>query len=156
MLIFAKMCETPLFQVPIDSEIHFGASTRVYIIRERPNPIINSSTAEADRLIKEAADATGNANKLPQSEVELDNLTQFNTAHNRRIAVSDMQPPTVSAVQRGRRNSLNQRLSVHFSDIEEVINPEDVDPSIGRFRNLVQETFIPNKASLVRACLRCV
>ncbi|KAL5963641.1 Nuclear inhibitor of protein phosphatase 1 [Taenia solium] len=135
-------------QVPIDSEIHFGASTRVYIIRERPNPIINSSTAEADRLIKEAADATGNANKLPQSEVELDNLTQFNTAHNRRIAVSDMQPPTVSAVQRGRRNSLNRRLSVHFSDIEEVINPEDVDPSIGRFRNLVQETFIPNKASL--------
>ncbi|KAH9280561.1 Nuclear inhibitor of protein phosphatase 1 [Echinococcus granulosus] len=135
-------------QVPVDSEIHFGASTRVYIIRERPNPIINSSTAEADRLIKEAADATGNANKLPQSEVELDNLTQFNTAHNRRIAVSDMQPPTVSAVQRGRRNSLNQRHSVHFSDIEEVINPEDVDPSIGRFRNLVQETFIPNKARL--------
>ncbi|VDM31221.1 unnamed protein product [Hydatigera taeniaeformis] len=134
-------------QVPIDSEIHFGASTRVYIIRERPNPIINSSTAEADRLIKEAADATGNANKLPQSEVELDNLTQFNTAHNRRIAVSDMQPPTVSVVQRGRRNSLNQRLSVHFSDIEEVINPEDVDPSIGRFRNLVQETFIPNKGA---------
>ncbi|VDD83864.1 unnamed protein product [Mesocestoides corti] len=136
-------------QVPIDSEIHFGASTRIFIIRERPNPLFNSSTAEADRVIKEAADASGNANKLPQSEVELDNLTQFNTAHNRRITsvVGEMQAPPPSAIQRGRRNSLNQRHSVHFSDIEEVINPEDVDPSVGRFRNLVQETFIPNKGT---------
>ena len=130
----------------MDSEIHFGASTRIYIVRERPNQIINSSTAEADRLIQEAADATGNANKLPQNEVDLDNLTQYNTAHNRRIAnVADMQPPSTSGTQRNRRNS--HQLSVHFNDIEEVINPEDVDPTIGRFRNLVQETFIPNKVS---------
>ncbi len=138
--------------MPIDSEIHFGASTRVYVIRERPNPLYatNSSTAEADRVIKEAAEANGNANQLPHSEIELDNLTQFNTAHNRRITsvVSDMQSPALAA--KARRNSVNRsqhKRNVHFNDTETVINPEDVDPSVGRFRNLVQETFIPNKVS---------
>lgn len=139
------------FKVPIDSEIHFGASTRNYVIRERPNALCasHSSTAEADRVIKEAAEASGNANQLPHSETELDNLTQFNTAHNRRInsVVGDMPSP----ISKSLRFSLNSngvtghRHSVHFNDTEDVINPEDVDPSVGRFRNLVQETFIPNK-----------
>ena len=36
--------------------------------------------------------------------------------------------------------------SITFNDEEEVINPEDIDPSVGRFRNLVQSTLvIPNK-----------
>ena len=32
---------------------------------------------------------------------------------------------------------------VSFNEDEEIINPEDIDPSIGRFRNLVQTTVIP-------------
>lgn len=34
---------------------------------------------------------------------------------------------------------------VRFKEEEEIINPEDVDPSVGKFRNLVQTTVIPNK-----------
>lgn len=41
-----------------------------------------------------------------------------------------------------------KRKSVSFNDEEEVINPEDIDSSIGRFRNLVQTTIvIPNKVN---------
>jgi len=35
---------------------------------------------------------------------------------------------------------------VSFCEEEDVINPEDVDPSVGRFRNMIQTTLIfPNK-----------
>ncbi|KAJ8306646.1 hypothetical protein KUTeg_017191 [Tegillarca granosa] len=97
-------------QVPIDSEIHFGASTRIYIIRERPQPIGPQSGDDKD---KRKDELEGGLLGLPETETELDNLTEFNTAHNRRIAT--------------------------MGDIE------DIDPSIGRFRNLVQTTVIPNK-----------
>ncbi|VDN49569.1 unnamed protein product [Dibothriocephalus latus] len=85
--------------------------------------------------------------QLPRDEEELDNLTQFNTAHNRRItSIAELPPPKPLRSQR-------RMHSVHFNDIEEVINPEDVDPSVGRFRNLVQETFIPNKVCFRLTCI---
>ncbi len=35
---------------------------------------------------------------------------------------------------------------ISFNEEEDVINPEDVDPSVGRFRNMIQTTLvIPNK-----------
>lgn len=34
---------------------------------------------------------------------------------------------------------------VTFNEEEIIINPEDVDPSVGRFRNLIQTTVIPSK-----------
>ncbi|CAH8872667.1 unnamed protein product [Trichobilharzia szidati] len=151
-------------QVPIDSELHFGASTRMYIIRERPNPLysIPGNLSDPNSQSLDGNGAIGPENRsgigqtsatnslelrysqLPQSEVELDNLTEFNTAHNRRISsmVDVASNPTVLVHKKRRRPSQ----SVHFSDADEVINPEDVDPSIGRFRNLIQETFIPNKS----------
>lgn len=43
------------------------------------------------------------------------------------------------------RRSKKRSKSVAFKDEEEVINPEDVDPTIGKFRNLVQTSVIPNK-----------
>ena len=36
-----------------------------------------------------------------------------------------------------------KRKGVHFNEDEIVINPEDVDPNIGRFRNLIQSTVVP-------------
>ena len=39
--------------------------------------------------------------------------------------------------------------SVSFNDEEEIINPEDVDPSVGRFRNLVQSTVIPSAQKVI-------
>ncbi|KAM3187622.1 hypothetical protein ACTXT7_001970 [Hymenolepis weldensis] len=132
-------------KVAIDSEIHFGASKRIFIIRERPNQ------ANVSSIIRNASDDPNSSlqdgeSSLPKGEDELEQLTQFNTAKNRKIEViTDINMPT-PVVKQGRKNPLNQRLSVHFSEVlEEVINPEDVDPSIGRFRNLVQETFIPFK-----------
>jgi len=40
-----------------------------------------------------------------------------------------------------------KKKGITFNDDEEVINPEDVDPSVGRFRNLVQTTVVPSKVS---------
>lgn len=42
------------------------------------------------------------------------------------------------------KGTKRKRNPVTFNEEEEVINPEDIDPSIGRFRNLVQTTVIPN------------
>ena len=55
-------------QVPIDSEIHFGASTRRYIIRERPQTMQASAGFE-DRLGDEVE---GGLLGLPETENELD------------------------------------------------------------------------------------
>jgi len=43
-----------------------------------------------------------------------------------------------------RRKSV-KRGHITFNEEEEVINPEDIDPSVGRFRNLIQTTVIPKK-----------
>ena len=58
-------------QVPIDSEIHFGASTRRYTIRERPQnmtQILGSSSADN----KSGEDLEGSLLGLPETETELD------------------------------------------------------------------------------------
>ena len=67
---------------------------------------------------------------LPETETELDNLTEFNTAHNRRITmlgISDKDGPGGGGPAKKRR-----KIRIHFNEEEDVINPEDVDPSIGR------------------------
>ncbi|KAF6024164.1 PPP1R8 [Bugula neritina] len=84
-------------QVPSDSEFHFGASTRRYIIRERPQ-----QNAENEESAWTFPDAKAQKRKL-------------------------------------------KRAHITFNEDEEVINPEDIDPSVGRFRNLVQTTVIPTK-----------
>lgn len=48
-----------------------------------------------------------------------------------------------SIPQRKRRSQSSN--AVQFTDEEEIINPEDVDPNVGRFRNLVQTAVIPAK-----------
>lgn len=56
-------------QLPIDSTFRFGASTRNYIIRERPQkgmrPII-------DEIEKASEESEGGLLGLPESETELD------------------------------------------------------------------------------------
>ncbi|XP_036143064.1 nuclear inhibitor of protein phosphatase 1 isoform X1 [Monomorium pharaonis] len=126
-------------QLPIDSTFHFGASTRYYIIRERPQTGARPIIEELEKL-SEDMDAGGLLG-LPETETELDNLTEFNTAHNRRISMlgitdDEMHKPTRKRKKKG----------ITFNDDEEVINPEDVDPSVGRFRNLIQTTVVPKNA----------
>ncbi|XP_023022277.1 nuclear inhibitor of Protein phosphatase 1 isoform X2 [Leptinotarsa decemlineata] len=123
-------------QLPIDSGFHFGASTRNYIIRERPQsgirPII-------DEIEKAGEESEGGLLGLPETETELDNLTEFNTAHNRRISMLGISDDADKRTTSRKR----KRQYVSFNEDEEVINPEDIDPSIGRFRNLVQTTIVP-------------
>lgn len=43
-----------------------------------------------------------------------------------------------------------KKRSITFNEEEEVINPEDVDPSVGRFRNLVHTSLIiPTKVFII-------
>ncbi|CAG9764404.1 unnamed protein product [Ceutorhynchus assimilis] len=124
-------------QLPIDSGFHFGASTRNYIIRERPQtgirPII-------DEIEKAGEETEGGLLGLPETETELDNLTEFNTAHNRRISMLGISDD----IEKRNKNRKRKRNMVSFNEDEEIINPEDIDPSIGRFRNLIQTTVIPS------------
>jgi nuclear inhibitor of protein phosphatase 1 len=86
-----------------------------------------------------SGEADGGLLGLPETENELDNLTEFNTAQNRRISMMGI-PKEETFIKKRRK------IHITFNEEEDVINPEDVDPSIGRFRNLVQSTVIP-KAS---------
>lgn len=56
-------------QVPIDSEIHFGASTRLYIIRERPQAITGQISDDNENRRE---DLEGGLLGLPETETELD------------------------------------------------------------------------------------
>ena len=108
-------------------------------------------------------------------------LTQYNTAHNRQISMVGIQEDERPRKRRYRANS------VSFSDQEEIINPgtclcvrgvclsvvgwrgykirmpfgcklaimsslthhtEDIDPSVGKFRNMVQTTIVPTKVRI--------
>ncbi|XP_008209183.1 nuclear inhibitor of protein phosphatase 1 isoform X2 [Nasonia vitripennis] len=125
-------------QLLIDSTFHFGASTRYYIIRERPQTGTRAIIDELDKC-NEDQDAGGLLG-LPETEIELDNLTEFNTAHNRRISMLGITEDEIHKPTRKRKKK-----GITFNDDEEVINPEDVDPSVGRFRNLIQTTVVPSK-----------
>lgn len=114
---------TPL---PIDSTFSFGASTRRWMIRDRP-------------AVEEKSEETDHS--LPESEVDLDNLTKFNTARNRRLEMLGMVLDETKKTAPKRK----MRKGVSFNDEEDIINPEDVDPSVGRFRNLVKSALIPSK-----------
>ncbi|CAH1775590.1 unnamed protein product, partial [Owenia fusiformis] len=129
-------------QVPLDSKLHFGASTRKYIIRERPQ---NVPQPNNDDSMTEDMDVS--LLGLPETETELENLTEFNTAHNRRVvSISDIRDENTSTVNPLKRKK-RAFAHVSFNEDEQVINPEDIDPSVGRFRNMVSTTVIPNKRS---------
>uniref|UniRef100_A0A336K2M3 CSON002855 protein n=1 Tax=Culicoides sonorensis TaxID=179676 RepID=A0A336K2M3_CULSO len=116
-------------QVHVGASFHFGASTRNYILRERPS---------GTRMIHEEIpmEADGTLLGLPETQSELDNLTEYNTAHNRRIAM-------ITDDAHKKKNQKRKRKMVTFNEEEIIINPEDIDPSVGRFRNLVQTTVLP-------------
>lgn len=84
---------------------------------------------------------------LPETEIELDNLTEFNTAHNRRISMLGIPDEEMKGPNRKRKS-----LGVKFKEEEDVINPEDIDPSIGKFRNLIQTSVIPKKVNINVYC----
>lgn len=122
-------------QLPIDCTFHFGASSRRYTLREKPLTGSAKSDAAMDQDMV-----------LPESELELDNLTEYNTANNKRVSVLPLSQGPVAKKRK--------QLSVSFREDEDVINPEDIDPSVGKFRNLIQTAVIPNKIPGVQRKLR--
>ncbi|KAF2363699.1 Forkhead-associated (FHA) domain [Trinorchestia longiramus] len=129
-------------QVPLNSTFHFGASTRMYTLRERPQTAPKPVMEELERMPTE--DGDGALMGLPETETELDNLTEFNTAHNRRITMLGIDDEDTRPRKR-------HKFNISFKDDEDIINPEDIDPSIGRFRNLLQTTVVPNKKRRIDA-----
>ncbi|XP_077971592.1 nuclear inhibitor of protein phosphatase 1-like [Styela clava] len=113
--------------VPFDSTIHFGASTRHYVLKERPPAVVAKEEAKMEEELKFG---------LPFEEDELDNLTEYNTAHNKRVTTLPVDEPV---------KLKRKRKSISFNDEEIIINPEDVDPNVGRFRNMVSVQVIPSK-----------
>ena len=67
--------------------------------------------------------------------IQVKNAINFNVISMFSVAFAD-----VKAQKRKIR-----RAHITFNEEEEVINPEDIDPSVGRFRNLIQTTVIPTK-----------
>nr|XP_020462082.1 nuclear inhibitor of protein phosphatase 1-like [Monopterus albus]XP_020462083.1 nuclear inhibitor of protein phosphatase 1-like [Monopterus albus]XP_020462084.1 nuclear inhibitor of protein phosphatase 1-like [Monopterus albus] len=99
-----------------------SASTHVYILGEKP---------QTQGSIEEEG--------LP--ETELDNLTESNTTHNKHISSLTIEEGDLDIQRPKRRRSSH----VSFSDEEEIINLEDVEPSVGCFRNMIQTAFVPKK-----------
>lgn len=121
--------------LPVDSHFHFGHSTRVYVLRARPQ-MPNIPIMEEFENDDENDDSINLENELA-----LDNITEYNTAQNRRITV-------IGITDRNdfpRSESKRKKHYVTFNEEDEIINPEDIDPTIGRFRNLVHTTVIPAK-----------
>ena len=87
-------------QVPIDSEIHFGASTRRYIIRERP---------QAKQTTAYSTDETSeNLFGLPETETELDvghPTIYVNVKWSRMYYVSNLLFVELDWVQHGSQSS---------------------------------------------------
>ncbi|XP_071807381.1 nuclear inhibitor of protein phosphatase 1-like [Asterias amurensis] len=128
-------------QIPLDSTIHFGASTRCYVLREKPQTA--SSVAATDSKSEQEEDEIiGGLLGLPEEETELENLTEFNTAHNKRIANVGYEETTPKPERTRKRKSVGH---ISFGEEDEIINPEDIDPSVGRFRNLIQTSVVPVK-----------
>ena len=114
--------------IPIDTTIYFGQSTRCYTLRERKLEMYSMSSSLQNPSI------------LHETGGELDDLTQYNTAINRQtLAATESEASQYSPFIR--RVSV-KRISFS-SNPDEIINPEDVDPSVGRFRNMVQSSFVP-------------
>lgn len=66
-------------------------------------------------------------------------LSLFSSTHfNNEISIWRLFSQSANKTKRKRR-------SVTFNDEEIIINPEDVDPAIGRFRNMIQTTVVPTK-----------
>lgn len=62
-------------QLPIDSTFHFGASTRYYIIRERPQTGARTIIEELEKSSEDSE--AGGLLGLPETEIELDVSTMY-------------------------------------------------------------------------------
>ena len=122
--------------LPIDTTVYFGQSTRCYALRKRKSVNLHVSNTSIDDEIS----------ILNDNHVALTDLTQYNTALNKRNCNRN----DFTLIQNSNKRKSTTRHITFSSNPVEIINPEDVDPSIGRYRNMVQSAFIPTPK---RPCL---
>ena len=181
-------------QVHVDSEIHFGESSRIYIIRERPQAHgkrLQHVFGSGLNAMHGGKDANGDHNDenregngafpIPESEIELDvSWTESDwDDRSKRIASSRISPsstqPIIDALHKSFRSLIYPMLQLwhvneeishsmkktmwsiqvrYWSETNNEIDSsihrhtlEDVDPNVGRFRNLVQTTIVVPKVS---------
>ncbi len=113
-------------QLFIGSELKFGASTRQYVIRERPNnqqqQIQQLNTKSSLKENEKIPVGEGKNNKsLPETEDDLNSLTEFNTALNKRIA--QMVDLTDTNIGNLLPTVKQKRKTVFINEEEQVINP---------------------------------
>ncbi|KRZ10246.1 Translocation protein SEC63 -like protein [Trichinella zimbabwensis] len=131
---FIGKVRLPPFQpqnVEFNQEFRFGASTRAYCLRPPSEKFEKGSQSFGEPM-------DIGANESSNDEAVLDALTEYNTALNRQLPIIMEDAPKPL-------NRKRKAKCVSFVDEEEIINPEDVDPNVGRFRNLVQTAVIPKK-----------
>ncbi|XP_002162233.1 nuclear inhibitor of protein phosphatase 1 [Hydra vulgaris] len=131
-------------QLPVDENFHFGASTRTWALREKlATGIMDNSLNSSINGVDENETTNLSLLGLPEAENDLNDLTEYNTAHNRRVTILPIDEGSiVNPLKRKRKKSCN----VTFTTEDEIINPEDIDPTVGRFRNLIStEIIAPNK-----------
>ncbi|CDW58100.1 nuclear inhibitor of protein phosphatase 1 [Trichuris trichiura] len=155
-----------------DQNFRFGASTRTYILCEKPPPadamkLLDQNSGESS-ILNSLVDLTGESSALDVSHIMtfislrscyFKRLTEYHTALNRRVISID----SCNVVS---KRSGKPRKRVQFDLVEDIINPgdkivckltflqlsqllEDIDPTIGRFRNLVSTSLISLKVRLV-------
>ncbi|GAV02688.1 protein phosphatase 1 regulatory subunit 8 [Ramazzottius varieornatus] len=110
-----------------DTSFHFGASTRQYLVKEKVKP--DDKTTEDGKKKVEVV--------LPTNEKELESLTIYNTDQN--VKLINQKVPEAAP-----KRTSSKRKRVVFNEEEDVINPEESDPSVGRFQNLVSTEVIAN------------
>ncbi|KAH0507084.1 Nuclear inhibitor of protein phosphatase 1 [Microtus ochrogaster] len=125
-------------EIPIDSAVSFHTSTR-HTLCERSLRHCHQLLRETRRWV-EGDDELKGLREFPEEETELDNLTEFNTAHSKRISVLTIEGNL--DIQRPKRKRKNSQVT--FSEDDEIINSEDVDP-VGGFQNMVQTVVVPVK-----------
>ncbi|KAL7675428.1 hypothetical protein ACOME3_001688 [Neoechinorhynchus agilis] len=127
-------------QLELDRPFHFGASTRFYVIRNKPKHELKSRFRASQKGVLNTQ-----TNEHVLTEAEIDNLTEFNTAQNRRIFSSYRTADRIKGSLEGSVNRKRSYKSVSFLGEDEIINVEEADPSIGRYRNLVETSIIAKK-----------
>ncbi|XP_039977761.1 nuclear inhibitor of protein phosphatase 1-like [Xiphias gladius] len=134
-------------QVTLDSTVSFVASTLVYILREKPQT--QGSAAPGELKAEEDEELKGLL-RLPEEETELNNLTEINTAHNKSISTLAVEEDDLD-IHGPKRKGRSFGLS--FNAEEEIISVEDVDASVGHFRNMNQTAVVGFYPICVRRCL---
>uniref|UniRef100_A0A0N5BZL0 FHA domain-containing protein n=1 Tax=Strongyloides papillosus TaxID=174720 RepID=A0A0N5BZL0_STREA len=116
---------TPMF-LNVNDDFHFGASSRHFVVREKPKETIIKMPEEGDE------------NAISAAEEQLACLTEYNTTLNRKKQIINISDEEC-------RRKKKRRGKVRFYEEEIILNLDEFDDKIGKFRNMAVSFVISNK-----------